>query len=210
MADDTRTPSAWLTRTGEGGYALADCIANDVAALRYHTVPDASVLTQKEIASHVRNAPTVSDYQGAAAMLVRFVHDVKEGDIIVTPHLADGRLFFGEVTGGYFYEKKSRVPDLLHLRPVRWVGAVGRDDVPAELLQETDRSAAFYELESNVDWAKQASAAAEAGPLVPPKKATAPKGPVGTKVEALTAKCTICNMTLSPTDIENGLCEACA
>lgn len=209
MAGTTHTPTAWLTRTGEGGYALADCIANDVAALRYHIVPDASVLTQKEIASHVRNAPTVSDYQGAAAMLVRFVHDVKEGDIVVTPHLAEGRVFFGEVTGGYFFEKKSRVPDLLHMRPVRWLGAVARDDVPADLLEETDRSAAFYELASNGRWAAQASAAAEAGPLVPPKKATAPKGPVGTKVEAATAKCTICNMTLAPAEILDGLCEAC-
>ena len=210
MADDTRTPTAWLARTGEGGYALADCIANDAVALRYHTVPEASGLTQKEIATYVRNAPTVSDYTGAAAMLGRFIHDVREGDIVVTPHLADGRVFFGEVTGDYFYEKKSRVPDLLHMRAVRWTGAVVRDDLPEGLLAETDSSAAFYELASSDDWAKQATMAAETGAFVPPKKATAPKGAVGVKVDAAIAKCTSCNMTLSPADIENGLCEACA
>lgn len=210
MAEDARTPTAWLARTGEGGYALAECIAQDVVALRYHTVPDASNLTQKEIATYVRNAPTVSDYQGAAAILVRFVHDMKEGDLVVTPHLADGRVFFGEVTGPYFFEKKSRVPDLLHLRAVRWIGATAKDDLPEALLEETKPTAAFYELTSHDDWAKQATLSAEAGPLVPPKKATAPKGAVGEKIAAATAKCKECNMTLSPGDIENGLCEACA
>lgn len=210
MTAATRTPTVWLTRTGEGGYALGDCIANEVVALRYHTVPEASGLTQNEIAQHLRNAPTVTDYNGVAAMLVRFVHDVQEGDIVVTPHLAERRVFFGEITGDYFYEKKSRVPDLLHLRSVRWLGDVERDSLPAERLQEIDLPPTFYEVASQDFWRDRAAAATGEGPVVPPKKAKAPKGTVGEALAAATAKCTSCNMTLSPADIENGLCEACA
>lgn len=85
-------PRVWLVRTGEGGYALAQCVAAGVVAPRYGTVGDARPLTRAEIGVAVGRAGTRTNLEVVAAMLEQFVHEVELGDIVVTPHLADRRV----------------------------------------------------------------------------------------------------------------------
>jgi predicted Mrr-cat superfamily restriction endonuclease len=175
------TRQVWLTRTGEGGYALTDCIRHGVVAL--------------QVADSSRS----------------FERDVRIGDIVVTPHTGERRVFFGEVTGDYVFEDPGTVPALPHTRAVRWLGDVQRDSIPAARRKELDLPSTFYVLASTQDWLDRA-ALATGDHVSPPKarlapaaaKAKAPKLP-----EVVTAKCTVCNMTVTPTDVVDGVCDFC-
>src|SRR5687768_7902959 len=139
MGDDG-APTAWLARTGEGGFALADCIAAGVVALRYQTVPDASSSSVAEIAAALRDDPDVSSYTAVAKMLARFVHEVAIGDLIVTPHLGTRMVYLGEVTGPYEHREPTPVPTFRHLRTVDWFGSLSRDtDLTADRRRHVDR-----------------------------------------------------------------------
>src|SRR5688572_20037575 len=123
------TRQAWLTRTGEGGFALADCIRQGVVALK---VADSSN---------------------------RFENEVQVGDIVVTPHTQERRVFFGEVTGDYELTEPALIPDLPHTRAVRWLGDLDRDKIPADRRKELDLPSTFYLLASSDEWLAEALAA---------------------------------------------------
>lgn len=173
------TRQAWLTRTGEGGFGLADCIRQGVVALK------------------------VSDSAN------RFEKEMQVGDIVVTPHAEERRVFFGEVTGEY--AETDGIPALPHTRPVRWLGDVARDSLPVDRRKELDLPSSLYVLASTQDWLDRA-AMATGDHVSAPKARLAPaaavaKAPKPADVE--TAKCAICNMTVTPTDIVDGVCDFC-
>ena len=205
--------TTWLARTGEGGYALADCIANDIVALRYQTVPDARSLTEDEIATHLKDAPTVRAYRSVAKMLVRFVHDVAPGDLVVTPHAETRRVWFGEVTDDYEFHDPSVVPTLLHQRKVRWLGDIERDSLLDEHLVELDQRVTFKELPSTDFWVERARLAEQDGLRSPPKgvapeaalAATRKKGP--TPVDD--GRCSSCYTTVPAATLTDGRCVDC-
>jgi predicted Mrr-cat superfamily restriction endonuclease len=201
--------TVWLARTGEGGYALHDCIAHDLVALRYYTVPDASELSQAEIAEHLKKAPTVSDHTGVAGMLVRFVHDVRDGDLVITPHAKERRAFFGRVTGSYRYEAPDDAPvkTLLHMRGVEWLGAIDRDTIPKPRRIEIDQRRTFYAVISTDYWLTRAEEST-ALKLRPPAKALPPEA-AKNAVAAIPPKCAVCNITISVAEAEVGLCDDC-
>ena len=175
------TRQVWLTRTGEGGYGLADCIRHGMVAI---PVADSSN---------------------------RFVRDVHVGDIVVTPHTGERRVFFGEVTGDYVFEDPGVVPALPHTRAVRWLGDVDRDSIPAARRKELDMPSAFYVLASTQDWLDRALLAT-GDHVSPPKSRLAPaaaKAKAAKLPEVVTAKCTVCNMTVTPTDVIDGVCDFC-
>ncbi len=172
---------AWLTRTGEGGFALADCIRQGVVALK---------------------SPDTGN---------RFEKEVQVGDIVVTPHTQERRVFFGEVTGEYELQEPALIPELPHTRAVRWLGDLDRDKIPADRRKELDLPSSFYLLASNQEWLDEAQAAA-GGSVKAPKqglKPAAAKAKAEKPAEAATAKCTICNMTVTPSDVVDGVCDFC-
>lgn len=176
-----RTRQAWLTRTGEGGFGLADCIRQGVVALK---------------AIDPANA---------------FEREVQIGDIVVTPHTHERRIFFGEVTGEYLNTEPGPVPDLPHTRTVRWLGDLPRDKIPADRRKELDLPSTFYLLASNAEWLDQATAATSDSLRAPKQglKPAAARAKLPKPVEAATAKCTVCNMTVTPTDVVDGVCDFC-
>jgi hypothetical protein len=212
----TNAPTAWLTRTGSKGYALHECVKNGVVALKYVTVPDAAALSHDEITAHVVNDDDVEPIARlrVAEMLHQYVNDLQVGDIVVTPHDRDGLVYFGEVTGEYRFDESSPVPDLRHLRDVRWLGSMDRDRLPPDRLKQIDRPPVFYELASNDFWLEQARAATVDDVLAPKRQAppavhkrptsrTAPPAAVDE------ARCSSCFITVPSSAIVDGRCVDC-
>jgi hypothetical protein len=166
-----RDKAVWLARTGEGGYALARCMAANVVALRYRTVVDARTLSGAEIEASIARAGTRVSLGALRAMLERFVYEVAAGDVVITPHARSRRVFFATVTGDYRYENPSPVFDFLHLRTVEWFGMLDRDtELTEERRRQIDRQPTFYELPDQPWWKERARlVCAENGQLVPPE-----------------------------------------
>lgn len=97
-------------------------------------------------------------------MLYEFVHSVRIGDIVVTPHKAERRIHFGRVIGDYVYLDPSPVPDLRHLRDVEWWGSCNRDkDIGADRRADLDRPPTLYALSDQAHWIGRALRAKSRG-----------------------------------------------
>lgn len=212
------SPSLWLARAGEQGYALTDCVTLSVIALRYHTVEDARTLSVPEIAEQLEKAGTRVNLTGVAHMLHEFVHSVAIGDLIVTTHLGTRTVYFGEVTGDYFFADPSPVARFLHLRPVDWWGSLDRDtDLPSDRLRDIDRQPTFYELPDPAWWFERAKLAKANTPQVmPPARTTAPSSS-GASTGSSTPKaavtptqvCGSCGLRKPAAIIHAGICADC-
>ena len=155
-ARTTTEPRVWLIRTGEGGYALPECVEAGVVALRYTFVGDASSLTVDEITLGVEQAATKRNPRSVAQMLFEFVHSVQIGDIVMTPYQAGREVHFGQVIGEYRFCDPAPVPDLRHLRNVEWWGSFSRDtDIDADRLGDIDRPPTLYALSDQAHWLGQ-------------------------------------------------------
>lgn len=203
-------------RTGSKGYALHECMVNGVVALRYASVPDAASLTAEEIATHLEDDENIEAPARVrvANMLWQYVHEVQTGDIVVTPHDRDRRVFFGEVTGDYAFTDPSPVPDLRHHRAVRWLGFMERDKLPSDRLKQIDRPNTVYEVASNEFWLEQARAATT-DDVEPPKRQDAPT--VWKRSSSRTVapaalddtRCDSCFITVPSSTIVEGRCVDC-
>ncbi len=208
-------PQIWLARTGEGGYAFADCMAAGVVALRYDTVGDARSMTRAEIAAAVGKAGTRVSLSAVAAMLERFVHDVRIGDIVVTPHIGSREVFFGEVTGDYEWCDPSPVPGFRHLRPVRWWGSLDRDtDITSDRRVEMDRQPTFYLLPDQKFWRERANTTrAITSQVVPPRRMTRAAAGTPTASPRRTAvdtnRCRVCGVRKPASIVHEGVCSDC-
>lgn len=209
-------PRVWLTRTGEGGYALRECVQAGVVALRYSHVGDATLLSLDEIAEGVKLAGTRSDHRGVARMVYDFVHTIRIGDIVMTPHQADREVYFGEVTGAYQFCDPSPVPGLRHLRKVEWWGSLDRDtDIAAERLADIDRPPTLYALSDQSHWLDRVlRARSTAGAVTPPSPGRPPSGDGGGRGAAraasvATAICNSCGLHKPAGIIESGVCADC-
>jgi len=207
----------WLARTGEGGYALTDCVKHGTVALRYHTVPNAQMLTVEEIAEAVGEAKTRMALVAVAGMLYEFIHSVQPGNLVVTPHAASRTVYFGEITGPYEWADPPPVANLFHFRTVSWWGALNRDtDFPVDRLKDLDRPPTFYEL-SDAPWWVERAEVAEATterPVPPPRSARPQTGSTGgtsrvKRPEVASAACNVCGLHKPRAIIEEGTCADC-
>ena len=63
-------------------------------------------------------------------MLYRFVSEIAEGDVVLTPIKATRRVLFGRVAGPYRFNLKAQLELEMHTRPVQWLRTdVIRDDL---------------------------------------------------------------------------------
>lgn len=119
-------PAAWVVRMHTAGGDVVDAgIASGAILLGWS---DARGLIDcddywefREIVHGVYHAED-SDYRRsgqAASQLWSFIHEMKEGDLVVVPH---GPAFYvGEVSGPAAHVDVADPPDTSHRRPVRWL-----------------------------------------------------------------------------------------
>ncbi len=209
-----RDKAVWLVRTGEGGDALARCMAANVVALRYRTVVDARTLNAAEIEASIARARTRVSLGALRAMLERFVYEVEAGDVVVTPHARSRQVFFATVTGDYRYENPSPVSDFLHLRTVEWFGKLDRDtDLTDERRRQIDRQPTFYKLPDQPWWRERARLVrAESAQLVPPEDGRRLGGPTSRQAGAptiATVQCRECFLAKPAAMMAGGICRDC-
>lgn len=210
----TSSPTLWLARTGESGYALADCVDGGVVALRYHTVPDAQTLSIAEIARYVEQAKTRVNNTRVAAMLHDFIHEVRKGDIVATTHLGDRAVYFGEITGPYQWADPPPVPGFFHFREVDWWGSLSRDtDVPADKLSDIDRRETFYRLPNRPYWLERAKITRSTSKVAPPRRMAQPgtsgAGKSNSQASTPTKLCPGCGLTQPAAIVTADGCSDC-
>ena len=121
----------WVVRAGGGGVHADEFEEAGIAAIGFSDKSVSNLKSRDAFLSELaRDNPTMKKGRliNWASQLFRFVHEVKEGDLILTP-IADTReILVGVCTGQYRYDP-SIEEDLPHTRSVNWMKRISRDEL---------------------------------------------------------------------------------
>lgn len=150
MNDVERERPLWGIHGGQAGEADSLFLQKKQVALGFERLRDLSQLppSREAFKDAVAKAYTearpgaVPNYAG---QLFRFVHEMKEGDLIAYPSKLDRRIHFGEIAGPYQFVGGHDV-QYPHQRAVRWLKEVARTDFSQGALYEIGSALTLFQL----------------------------------------------------------------
>jgi restriction system protein len=80
-----------------------------------------------------------------AAMLLRFIHDVRVGDHVMTPDPASSQVLAGEITGPYEFVERPPIAGYHHVRPVAWMGRLNRSELSVQARRSIGAPSPLYQ-----------------------------------------------------------------
>jgi restriction system protein len=153
MPNDETT--IWGIHGGATGDADSLFLTKNCVALGWSRMGDLSKLAPDREAFKARVAEVYPDKKpGAipnnAGQLFRFVHEMKEGDLVAYPSKADRQIHFGRVEGAYRHDSNGGV-GYPHQRSVTWLRAVPRTSFTQGALYEIGSALSFFQLKNYAD-----------------------------------------------------------
>lgn len=146
----------WMIRAGQGSTASNMFLSDSVIALSGHKLQDLTGLSGHEAFRRAaRDADPGPEVRVASrnrigTLLYRFVKDLSVGDLVVmTSARPQPRVWFGRVTGEYFFEPVSQ--EYPHRRAVKWIASVPRERLASRLLKETSYFYPLYQIKREQD-----------------------------------------------------------
>jgi restriction system protein len=149
----------WGIHGGRTGDADTLFLKKNCVAIGWVKMGDLSVLPPEREAFKSRVAEVYPEKKpGAipvdAGQLLRFVHEMKPGDIIVYPSKRDRQIHIGRVDGGYRYDPKIE-PGYPNRRDITWLHAVPRTKFSQGALHEVGSAMSLFLVKNYADefWA---------------------------------------------------------
>jgi restriction system protein len=160
----------WGIHAGKTGDADTLFLKKHLIGLGWTKVGDLSSLPADREAFKARVAESYPEKKpGAipnnAGQLLRFVHEIKIGDLIVYPSKRDREIHIGEVTGPYRYDPSIEA-GYPHLHEVKWLKNVPRTRFSQGALYEIGSAMSLFQVKSYAEEfisALQGSTAPQAG-----------------------------------------------
>ena len=123
-------PNMWMVRAGRGGENVEDFVRHGIVALGDTKVGALSPAIKKDELLRLFAEKYPEEKEGSragwASQLMRFMGEVKTGDMVVTFD-RDHRLYLlGTITGEYEWDPRL-IEDNPHFRRVKWTNQVPRD-----------------------------------------------------------------------------------
>jgi len=145
----------WGIHAGHMGDADTLFLKNQRVALGWSKLGDLSKLpADREAFKHAVAVAYPDKKPGAlpnnAGQLFRFVHEMKDGDVIIYPSKVDRQVHLGRVEGGYVYDPKTE-PGYPHMRAVKWLKVVLRSRFTQGALYEIGSAMGFFLVKNYAD-----------------------------------------------------------
>jgi restriction system protein len=100
----------------------------------------------------------------AAGQVFRFIHEAKNGDLVIYPSKHDRKIHIGEITGAYLYDPKPEESYPQH-RTVRWIESFLRTKFSQGALYEIGSAMSFFQVKNYADEFLAALSGQETAPL---------------------------------------------
>jgi restriction system protein len=127
--------TAWMVRAGRAGYVIDDFEKENVVAIGWVELKDLSHVKSRDAlrALMERSYPEYKpgQHRSATTQVGSFLFDVKVGDSVVSYNTETREYLLGDISGGYEH-RPELVGDHPHIRRVKWLGRVSRDDLSPE------------------------------------------------------------------------------
>lgn len=140
----------WGVHAGKTGDADDLFLKKNCVAIGWSKVGDLSKLAPSREAFKTRLAQVFPDkkpqaYATNGGQLFRFIHEMKEGDVIAYPSKRDRHIHIGVVTGPYHFEPDG---DYANRRSVQWVSSVPRTHFTQGALYEIGAAMSLFQIKS--------------------------------------------------------------
>ena len=125
-------PTVWMLRAGREGVYAAAFVERSLAVVGWGQTGDVSDVSREALEKTVaRCFPDATPTQRSQATntLLRMVHTIADGDLVITPEPASRTLLLGRVAGPYLYLEEPLGNEYNHARSVRWFARVPRDEL---------------------------------------------------------------------------------
>ena len=138
----------WGVHAGKTGDADTLFLKNGCVAIGWSAMGDLSRLKSDRESFKAKVAETYPDSKPGAiptngGQIFRFVHEMKEGDLVAYPSKQDRRIHIGVVTGPYRYEPGAGYPNR---RSVNWVREVPRTHFTQGALYEIGSAMSLFQI----------------------------------------------------------------
>src|ERR1700675_4511963 len=132
-------PTIWGIHAGRTGDAHSLFINNSEIALSWAEMPDLSTIQPnrdsfKAVVARAFPSAKPGAIPNYTVQLLRFVHEMKQGDLVVYPSKADRIINIGQVVGDYVYQGKNEAYP--HRRPVKGFRGGPRQTFPRGEMEE--------------------------------------------------------------------------
>ncbi len=150
-----RPQHAWMVRAGNDN-ELADIVQeNDVVAIGWADMGDVSHLeTRAEFKQRYRQAePDASERRVAtnAGQIHRFAREIQKGDYVLTYIASSREVLVGIVEGAYEYLDDGYLDHYPHVRQVKWLARVSRDDFGSRARRSLGSRSTVFNLDDHID-----------------------------------------------------------
>lgn len=127
--------TTWVCRAGRGGQWAQDFERGEFISIGWGMGADLTALSREEILKRISEEEPGHRSRAAVptGMLWRFIHDMREGEAVITPDGATRELLLGVIAGPCQFRQVAVVGDHHHYRAVRWEGRYPRDRLTQRL-----------------------------------------------------------------------------
>lgn len=140
----------WGIHAGKQGAAEELFLSKAHIALGWDKLGDLSALPddRRAFREHFMKAQSTEKTRGAG-QLYRFVHEMREGDLVVWPSQRDQQIRLGEVVGPYVF-RSDIMAAYPHMRAVRWLATGPRAEFAPRALAEVDVPLALLRIKHHI------------------------------------------------------------
>lgn len=167
----TKPKHAWMVRAGNEN-ELADLVEEkNAVAIGWRDVGDVSGLKKREQFKE-RYREVYPDHSarrvaGNAGQVYRFAREIREGDYVLTYIKASREVLIGLSEGPYEYRTDAFLDQYPHVRRVRWLKRVSRDDFSAPARNSMGSPLTVFGLDDHLDQIHRIVTATDKVPPVP-------------------------------------------
>lgn len=145
----------WGIHAGQTGDADALFLTEERVALGWDEMGDLTKLAPTRDAFKERAAQVYPHWKPgkvitSASQLYRFVHEMKEGDIVVYPSKRDRHVHIGRISRDYEYDPTAH-KTYPNLRPVRWLQSYPRTHFSQGALYEIGSALSLFQVKTYAD-----------------------------------------------------------
>jgi restriction system protein len=175
----TKPKHAWMIRAGDNN-ELADLVEDkDAVAIGWSDIGDLSELkTREQFKGCYQEAfPDHSSPRVAvnAGQVYRFAREIREGDYVLTYNKASRELLIGLVEGPYEYSSDIFSARYPHVRRVKWLKRVSRDNFSAPARNSLGSTLTVFQVDDHLaEIHRIATAADETPPVIEDAKEAPP------------------------------------
>lgn len=124
--------SIWVIRAGDNNKIATEVDQSSTVAIGWSKLGDVRTTeTREEIKVWYRDVyPDASEKRliSGASQVFRFAQEIAEGDLVLTPIKATREVLVGKIAGPYTFDPKRISAKYPHIRAVKWIRRVSRDD----------------------------------------------------------------------------------